>query len=180
MAPSVSPRRPADLPALLALLQRTHDEDGYPVRAAAVSAEWLAVADELDGAVAVAGGRVVGHVALHLPDDPDETGAVARWQRATGRGLDGLAVVARLFTDRSVPGSGSALLAHAVARAAELERVAVLLVDPESPAREFYRRRGWRQVGSAVQSWGHRTVAAALLVPGGAVPTGSPVGPPAG
>lgn len=184
------PRRPEDLAPLVVLLQRTHEQSGYPVRAAAVSAPWLAAPEELHAAVVVAGDRVVGHVALHpagdddpapdgppderLPDErhaeerpPDGEAAARRgWTQATGRSSDGLAVVSRLFTDGSVPGSGTLLLEHAVATAAALGRVAVLLVDPDSPARAFYRRRRWREVGTAVQQWGHRTVDAVLMVPG--------------
>ena len=74
-------------------------------------------------------------------------------------------MVSRLFTDQSVRGAGTALLTDAVLRAGRLQRVAVLLVDPESPARSFYLRRGWQSVGTATQQWGHRTVEAALLVP---------------
>jgi GNAT superfamily N-acetyltransferase len=160
---AVRAREPGDLPVLLPLLQRTHEREGYPVRAAAVSADWLATPDELDAAVAVDGERVVGHVALH---PATEVTALPAWQRAAGRDVDGLAVVSRLFTDRTVPGAGTALLEHAVRRAADLARVAVLLVDPESPARAFYGRRGWREVGTAIQQWGPRTVDAVLMVPG--------------
>lgn len=158
---SVRGREPGDLPELLALLQRTHEQEGYPVRATAVNADWLASPAELDGAVAVGGGRVLGHVALHPAGD---AAASVGWQQTTGRGARGLAMVSRLFTDRSVPGTGTALLGHAVARAQELGRVAVLLVDPDSPARAFYDRRGWREVGTARQQWGHRTVDAVLMV----------------
>ena len=158
-------RREGDLPALLALLQRTHEQEGYPVRAAAVSADWLASPAELAGAVATDGARVLGHVALHPADRPSDAGALALWRRATGRGPDGLAVVSRLFTDRSVPGAGTPLLEDAVERADGLGRLAVLLVDPEAPARAYYRRRGWQEVGSAVQQWGHRTVDAVCMVP---------------
>ena len=165
--PVVRARRREDLPGLLVLLQRTHEEEGYPVRAAAVRADWIATPDELHGAVAVHADRVVGHVALH-PAGQEEGDALAQWERATGRSAPGLAVVSRLFTDRSVPGAGSLLLACAVQRAAELERVAVLLVDPDSPARAFYGRRGWQEVGSAVQHWGSRVVDAVLMVPPGA------------
>lgn len=154
---------------LLQVLQRTHEQEGYPVRAAAVSAAWVAAAGELDGAVAVAGGRVVGHVALH-PGESEDAGPLAGWQRATGRAPAGLAVVSRLFTDRTVPGAGTLLLDHAVRRAGALGRTAVLLVDPDSAARAFYARRGWREVGTAVQQWGHRTLDAVLMVPGDAVP----------
>ena len=153
------PRRPDDLPVLLALLQRTHEQEGYPVRAQAVSSWWLAPADELWSAVALDGDRVVGHVALH-PPEPD---GLPAWQTATGRGSDGLMAVSRLFTDRTVPGAGGALLDAALRHAAEAGREAVLLVDPDSPARGFYRRRGWREVGVAVQTWGHRTVGAVLM-----------------
>lgn len=167
----VRERRPGDMPALLPLLLSAHLQDGYPVRASAVSAEWLATPDELAAAVALTptltGTRVVGHVALHPADDPDHRAALPLWQRATGRERTGLAVVSRLFTDRSVAGSGVALLTHAVVRAAGLGRLAVLLVDPDSPARAFYRRRGWEEVGTTVQQWGHRTVDAVLMVPAG-------------
>ena len=108
---------------------------------------------------------MLGHVALHPADRPSDAGALALWSRATGRGADGLAVVSRLFTDRTVPGTGTALLEHAGERARDLGRVAVLLVDPDSAARAFYARRGWREVGSAVQQWGHRTVDAVCMVP---------------
>ena len=152
---------------LLPLLRYTHQHEGYPVRAAAVRADWLASPDELDAAVAVIGDRVVGHVALHRADAQHDPRAVSRWEQAVGRSSDGLAVVSRLFTDQSVRGrgTGTALLADAVRRAARLLRVAVLLVDPDSPAREFYLRRGWQPVGTATQQWGHRTVEAVLLAP---------------
>ena len=157
-------RSAADLLPLLVLLQRTHEQEGYPVRAAAVSAHWLASPQELGGWVAVEQGRVLGHVALHPARGP----ALPQWQQATGREADGLAVVSRLFTDRSVRGAGSALLAHAAAQACAAGRAPVLEVDALSPARALYLRRGWREVGTVVQQWGHRTVDAAVLVGPGA------------
>ena len=160
----VREREPRDLPALLVLLRRTHEQDGYPVRAAAVSAAWLAPPGELWAAVAVDGDRVVGHVALHPAEGPDDDAALSGWRLATGRDAAGLAVVSRLFTDRSAPGTGTLLLARAAQRAAALGRSPVLLVDPEGPALAFYRRRGWREVGTAVQQWGPRTVEAVLMV----------------
>jgi len=142
-------------------LQLTHEDEGYPVRPGAVSAEWLASEQELGGWVAVHGDRVVGHVALH----PAEGAGVPTWQSATGRPPDRLAVVSRLFTDRSVPGAGGALLTEAVVQARSQDREPVLQVDPDSAARDWYRRRGWREVGTARQTWGQRTVDAVLLVP---------------
>jgi len=163
--PLVRERRPGDLPQLLSLLARTHEEVGYPVRSSAVSAAWLAPPGELFAAVAVAGGRVVGHVALHPADGPDDDPALAGWQRATGRARDDLAVVSRLFTDRSVAGAGTLLLDRAAQHAERSGRAPVLLVDPVSAARGFYGRRGWAEVGTAVQQWGPRTVEAVLMVP---------------
>ena len=160
MGVGVRPREPHDLPVLLALLQRTHDSEGYPVRRAAVSADWLADPVELGGWVGTDGGAVRGHVALHPAKGP----ALALWEQGAGTGA--LAVVSRLFTDRAVRGTGSALLQHAVAQAGRRGRTAVLEVDVLSPALGFYLRRGWRDAGRCVQHWGHRTVdVAALLQP---------------
>lgn len=154
------PRRPDDLPGLLALLQRAHERDGYPVRQEAVSGGWLASDDELWSAVAEQDGRVVGHVALHPPDPA----GLPLWRTATGRDAEGLAMVSRLFTDGSVPGAGTALLAHAREQARADGRVPVLQVDPEGAALGFYLRRGWRRLGTVRQQWGHRTVDAVLMV----------------
>lgn len=159
--PALRPRHPDDVPGLLVLLRRTHEREGYPVREAAVSAWWLASERELGGWVAEQDGRLLGHVALH-PADGDA--ALRLWQQGTGRGPDGLAVVSRLFTGRTVTGTGVALLGHAVDQAAALGRAPVLQVDPESPARGFYLRRGWTDVGTVRQQWGHRTVDAVVMV----------------
>lgn len=142
---------------LLALLERTHQRDGYPVRPGAVRTDWIASTAELGGWVAD-DGTVRGHVALH----PASGAALPLWQH--GAGSDRLAVVSRLYTDRSVPGTGTALLAHAVTQAAALGRTAVLEVDVRSPALGFYRRRGWRDAGTCVTQWGSRTVEVAALV----------------
>jgi GNAT superfamily N-acetyltransferase len=164
MPPAVRERRPGDLPVLLAVLQRTHEQEGYPVRAAAVAADWVAPPDELGGWVAMDDGRVLGHVALLPARGP----CLPLWTAGAGRSEDRLAVVSRLFTDRTVAGAGTALLEHAVAEAARLGRVAVLEVDLLSPAHGFYLRRGWRRAGTAVQQWGHRAVDVGALVQPGA------------
>ena len=143
------------------MLQRTHEQEGYPVRAEAVSDGWLADPTELGGWVATEDEAVRGHVALHPAKDGPP---LPLWSR--GAGTDRLAVVSRLFTDRVAKGTGSALLQHAVEQAARLQRTAVLEVDVLSPALGFYLRRGWRDAGRCVQQWGHRTVdVAALLQP---------------
>ena len=153
----VRPRRPEDLPALVAVLERTHRESGYPVRAGNVRAGFLADDAELGAWVAEQDGGVVGHVALH----PSHGVPAPLWREATGRDDEGLAVVSRLLSD--APGTGSALLAHAEQEAERLGRTPVLEVERTSPAREFYLRRGWREVGGVEQDWG-RLVPVAVLV----------------
>lgn len=156
----VRDRCPADLPVLLTLLQRTHEQEGYPVRAAAVTADWLADPVELAGWVAADGDDVLGHVALLPARGP----CLPAWCAGSGRDADGLAVVSRFFTDRTRRGTGTALLAHAAQAARRLGRVPVLEVDLLSPAHGFYLRRGWTEAGRAVQQWGHRTVDVAAMV----------------
>lgn len=60
--------------------------------------------------------------------------------------------------------TGTALLGHARAQAAGLQRTAVLEVDVLSPALGCYLRRDWRDAGRCVQHWGHRVVDVAALV----------------
>lgn len=161
-------RRPADLDALLVLLQQVHEQDGYPVRAEAVSAAWLTAAakpgqptlPELGGWVAVDGARVVGHVGLHPAAGP----CLPLWEAVAPSAS--LAVVSRLFTDRSVQGAGTDLLSYAVGEAGAIGRRPVLEVDAEGQAYSFYVRRGWRDVGRTPQQWGHRLVDSAAMVLG--------------
>lgn len=157
---TVRPRRAEDLAVLLPVLQRRHEQQGYPVRPEAVSRWWLADESELGAWVAVDVERVTGHVALH----PAGGAPLPLWEQATGREASGLAVVTRLFTDGSVPGSGHRLLERACAEAGVRGLVPVLQVDPESGARAFYARQGWSEVGTARQQWGHRTVDAVVCV----------------
>ncbi|MCU1673380.1 MAG: hypothetical protein JWN77_1493 [Frankiales bacterium] len=159
MGVAVRTRQPADLDLLLPLLDRTHREEGYPVRTEAVSGWWLAPAEALGAWVAVHDEHAVGHVALMPAQGP----SLATWTAGTGRAAEQLAVVSRLFTDRSVRGAGSALLATAVDEARALERTAVLEVDVAAQAYGFYLRRGWRELGRVRQTWGHRDVESAAL-----------------
>ena len=101
----------------------------------------MVVASERErGGRAASRTAVRGHVALHpaTVTPPSRCGS-----RPPAASPDGLAVVSRLFTDRAVPGTGVALLQHAVEQAQALGRAPVLQVDPDSPARAFYGRRGW-------------------------------------
>jgi GNAT superfamily N-acetyltransferase len=157
---AVRERVAADVDVLLPLLARTHREEGYPVRDEAVSSWWLAPEEALGAWVAADADRLVGHVALLPPRGP----SLDTWTAGTGEPADELAVVSRLFTDRTVRGSGTALLERAVAEAAASGRTAVLEVDVEAPAYAFYLRRGWRELGRVRQTWGSRDVESAALV----------------
>ncbi len=160
----------ADLDVLVPLLLRVHLAEGYPVRREAVSAAWLTSSEkpgvaprpELGGWVAEESERVLGHVGLHPPGEP----CLAIWTAATGRDAAGIAVLSRLFTDRTVAGAGSALIFRAVNEARLRGLAPVLEVDSTSPAYAFYLRRGWTEAGRAPQQWGPRLVdSAALLAP---------------
>lgn len=154
----VRPRRGADLEALVALLALTQRETGYPVDVAAVRADWLAVAGELGAWVAERDGRLVAHVALHLPHGV----SAPVWRAATGRSDDELAVISRLFS--RAPGAGSALLTTAIESARALGRAPVLEVQRDSGAYAFYLRRGWTVAGEVEQRWGGLPVSVAALV----------------
>ncbi len=151
-------RHERDLPALVAVLARTHREAGYPVLSMNVGADWLVQAHELGAWVVEESGRPVGQVALHPAGGP----SAPVWRVATGRADTGLAVVSRLLSDAH--GAGSVLLAHAEQEAAQCGRVRVLEVDLNSPARNFYLRRGWTQVGQVAQRWGTLDVQVGVLV----------------
>ncbi len=170
-------RDAVDVPALLVLLQRVHETEGYPVRPAAVNATWLTSLEkpgvplrpDLASWVSLDGERLTGHVALHPAGGP----CLPLWIAATGRDADGIAVVARLYTDRTVPGCGSALLEAAVDGAHVRGLACVLEVDAASPAYGFYLRRGWHEAGRTPQQWGPRLVETAALI----APPARPVEP---
>ncbi len=160
----VRPRQAADVPALVRLLQRTHDEHRYPVRQEVVTPTWLAPTDELAAWVAVCSNHMRGHVALH----PVHGGSVVLWSQVPGP----LVVVSRLFTDGASRGTGILLLGRAVVRAHELGCTPVLEVWSDSPALGWYRRRGWQPLGATRQVWGdHHVLATALVGPAPAIPS---------
>jgi [ribosomal protein S18]-alanine N-acetyltransferase len=121
------------------MLRDVHELAGYPVNWPADPGAWLTPVKGLGCWVAVADGRVVGHVAL------------------TADGPDG-AQVERLFVDPKSTGAGIGrrLLEHCVAAAAELGRkVSLEVVDkPGAAAIALYRRAGWREVGRTPIDWG--------------------------
>ena len=100
--------------------------------------------------VAVVEDRVVGHVSVSAPDD--------ELRPVFGRALgsDRLALLTVLFVALESLGSGAGARLHdvAVAWIRDTDRVPVLdVVSTHERAVAFYRRRGWREIGSARPAW---------------------------
>ena len=135
-----------DLDVCVGLLGDVHEVAGYPINWPADARRWLTPADGLGCWVAVADGRVVGHVAL------------------TPNGADG-ASVERLFVDPKLTraGIGRQLLDHCVTIAARLGRkLSLEVVDNRGAAVTLYRRAGWRETGRTPIDWGGDHASAVL------------------
>jgi GNAT superfamily N-acetyltransferase len=148
----VRPRTPADLPRLAAVLAAQQPTSRYPLRwPLPFPVEEFLVREGQEAAwVAEHDGRVVGHVAVGRPRPAEAAGFEA------AAGTAALACVAVLFVYAGLRGLGvgGRLLDTAVAWAAERELLPVLDVVPaHGPAVAFYRRRGWRQVGTLQPDW---------------------------
>lgn len=153
--PTVRPRRPADVPALVEVLAAQQPASRYPVRwpLPFPVAEFVVRPGELGAWVVTVDGAVAGHVAVLEPGEGWETAAFVE---ATGLSADRLGTVSTLFVDpaRRGLGLGSRLLEVAVARVRSLGRTPVLdVVQEHSVAADLYRRRGWRVVGEARPHW---------------------------
>jgi GNAT superfamily N-acetyltransferase len=136
----IRPRVDADLPALVALLARTHEVDGYPVWWPDGPERFVAPPYEEAAWVAEVDGEVVGHVARHrATQDPGFPLAHAATE-------DRLVSVGRLFTSPDHRGAGTAraLLATAV----EGDERAFLNVVADQAAVTFYAHLGWQALGT--------------------------------
>jgi GNAT superfamily N-acetyltransferase len=142
----VRARTEADLDACAALMQRTHELDGYPRYAQQDPVRFLASRHETAAWVAEHDGAVVGHLAVHdAARDPTLPAA----QRHTGLPPAGLAVVARLLVspDLRRSGAGGALLDEATRHAHARGQRPVLDVQQQCAAPiALYERRGWRRL----------------------------------
>ncbi|TDD27601.1 N-acetyltransferase [Kribbella turkmenica] len=131
-------RTDADLETCVEVLRDVHELAGYPVNWPADPRAWLTPVEGLGCWVAVAEGRVIGHVAL------------------TADGPDG-AQVERLFVDPGATraGAGRMLLEYCAAASAGLGRkLSLEVVDmPGAAAIALYRRAGWRETGRTPIDW---------------------------
>jgi GNAT superfamily N-acetyltransferase len=150
----VRPRVDADLVACERLVQVVHVHDGYPVYLPGDLGAFLAEPDALAHWVAVEGGEVVGHVALH------PGGSVAMMDLATektGIPASEFGVVARLLVSPTARrlGIGRSLLDRAEASALRLGRRPILeVVDRHASAVRLYESRGWRCLGQITVTFG--------------------------
>lgn len=131
----VRPRTDADAPALMAALAPVHEQDGYPLHAVHLTADWLY--DGLDDAwVAEVDGTVVGHVAV----------------AADGQGRH----LTRFFVavDARGTGAGSALLGTVESWADARGHLLVLdVVEHNTDAQALYEHRGWERTGAVTATW---------------------------
>lgn len=149
---TIRPRRPADVPGLVALLGEQQPASRYPLRwpLPFPVEQFLVRATEERAWVAQVGDVLAGHIAVTTPD-----GEMAE---AFGRVCPGHAVaeVAVLFSGSTFRGSGvgGRLLDTAVAAIRHTGRTPALDVLPaHSSAVAVYRHRGWVEVGRMRPAW---------------------------
>jgi GNAT superfamily N-acetyltransferase len=138
-------RQAGDVEELARVAAAVRGLDGYPPRLP----DLFTSPEALAAWVAVEGGAVVGHIALH-PASAAPVMAIAG--EATGWPAERLVVVARLLvapTGRR-RGAGTMLLDHAVAEAHARDRWPVLDVGAQfDGAIALYASRGWTCAGRA-------------------------------
>ena len=143
----VRDRRPADIPALAAVLIRVHALDGYPVEGVADPESWLLSPREIRSWVAMVAEVPVGNITLTVATANDDAARV--WQERTGGDLASLAILARLFVDPDHRGSGAGriLITTAVEHARSVGRaVAFDVMTKDRAAISLYERMGARRV----------------------------------
>lgn len=152
MSITVRPRRPSDVPGLVALLGEQQPTSRYPLRwpLPFPVEQFLVRSTEERAWVAESDGVLAGHVSV--------TGLDGEMAEAFGRACPGraLAEVSVLFSGSAFRGSGvgGLLLDTAVTAIRDSGRTPALDVLPaHSSAVAVYRHRGWVEVGRARPAW---------------------------
>ena len=168
MPVTIRARRPDDLPALVALQGTQQAATSYPQRwpLPFPPEEFVVRPGELAAWVAVEDGEVVGHVSV---TELSGGRMGEEWVSATGLTADGLAEVSVLFValDHHGSGIGGLLLDTALDEIRRRGLTPMLdVVGEDTGAGRFYRRRGWRTVGTARPAWlpDHRPDLAFMLL----------------
>jgi GNAT superfamily N-acetyltransferase len=147
--PRVRARVDADIDRCARLVDVVHVCDGYPAYLPDDVLRFVASHDAYAAWVAEAGGRIVGHVALHSRGARE---VMALVREAIGIDDRAVAVVARLLVSPTArrQGIGRALLATATGDAtARGLRPIVDVATHYKPAIELYEAAGWIRIGTA-------------------------------
>ena len=156
---TVRTRTAADADALVTILAEVHELDQYPMMPEHISRDWLFDPAFAAAWVAVAGGTVVGHIAVQAGYGGPE------FEQALQRPASETLGITRFFVAPAGRSSGaaSALLDAVDEYAARQhsgqrpdERGAALALDVlevNEAAMRLYERRGWRRIGSHATNW---------------------------
>ena len=147
-------RADTDLLACEQLAEVVHANDGYPVYLPGDLRSFLVAPHALAAWVAVHGGEVVGHVALHTGSS---RAVIDLAVEATGLPAPRLGVVARLLVSPGVrrAGIGRSLLGVAAGHAVQLGLRPILdVVDRHEAAIRLYENSGWTCAGRVTVSFG--------------------------
>lgn len=151
---SIRRRTEDDVALLVAVLERVHRAEGYPLIMPADPLGWITGQRTTEAWVADrAGERAVAHVALATAEGDH---AEALWVEASGNRSDEIAVVKRLFVDPAAQrhGIGRALLHAGISAAHSRGLRPVLDVDSANKvAAGMYERAGFSWVGAIEMPW---------------------------
>ena len=155
----IRPRRPDDVPALVAVLMGQQQLTRYPFRdpLPVPPEEFLHADDALGAWTAEVDGRAVGHVCrVGSPRGPHAASMNEACARAHGCGVDELSWVSTLFVDPTARGLGigRALVGTVVddIRAADL-RPCLEVLPVHSAALALYEADGWQEVLRLRPDW---------------------------
>lgn len=147
MAVTIRPRREEDIPALVAILVRVHELDGYPVEGVAEPEAWLRHRHELQSWSAIEDSKPIGHITLTSATSDDD--AARLWHEQTGGCMERLAIPARLFVDPDHRGTGAGrLLMEAAVAFAQVRSLAIAfdVMLKDHSAIRLYERLGAHRI----------------------------------
>lgn len=148
-------RTDRDLADCVRVLAEVHERDGYPVNWPDRPGPWLTPPSLVAAWVVDLDGRIAGHAGLSRSGAGDA--APGLWSDRTGVGVDGTAVLSRLFVAPSARGRGlgASLVSEAVVEARRRGLHPVLdVVASDTAAAALYERLGWQFLATVEQRWG--------------------------
>lgn len=154
----IRPRRDDDLPALGRALVEQQAASGYPHRRPLPMPpeDFIARSGTLSTWTAEVDGAPVGHAAvLPVRVDGHEPELARLWSDGHGLPAERLGEIGVYFTSSAARGTGvgAALMRTALADLDERGLAPCLDVVSSGAAVDYYRRRGWVEVGATRPSW---------------------------